>query len=171
MPKKVLVVYATRSGTTQQIAESVGALLDKAGFNAEVHRVNEAGSLDGYDAVVVGTAVRAGRLMAEAVRFVRKNREKLGTLPVAAFAVCLTAKDDTPENRKAVEAYLAPLRKEIPLVSEAVLAGAIHYARLGVFARFVIQKMVKAPEGDFRDAEKIAEWTRDLGNRFRSSGS
>ena len=126
-------------------------------------------SIDGFDAVVLGTAIRMGRPMPEVLRLVKKHRERLAELPVAAFAVCLAVKEDTPGNRKAVAGYLNPIKNEIPLVSEAALAGAIHYARLGVFARFVIQKMVKTDEGDFREIEKITEWTQDVARRFRSA--
>ncbi|MBN1760087.1 MAG: flavodoxin domain-containing protein [Chitinispirillaceae bacterium] len=169
MRKNVLIVYATRSGTTREIAETVAEILRKSGFSTDVQPAKKVRSIESADAVVLGTAVRMGMLMPEVMRFVKKHRNKLVEVPVAAFAVCLAVKDDTPENRKAVAGYLNPLKKEISLVSEAVLAGAIHYARLGVFARFVIQKMVKAQEGDFREIEKITEWSTDVARRFRSS--
>jgi menaquinone-dependent protoporphyrinogen oxidase len=169
MPKKVLVTFATRSGTTGQIAETVAEVLRKAGLTAEVLPVKDVRSVDEFDAVVLGTAIRIGKPMPELMQLVKKQRSRLSQIPVAAFAVCLAAKGDTPENRKTIAGYLDPVKNEITLVSEAALAGAMHYARLGVFARFVIQKMVKAEEGDFRETEKITEWAQNVARRFRSS--
>lgn len=168
MAKKVLCVFATRSGTTQQIAETVASTLTKGGCTVDLHHIREVTTIDQYEAVVIGTAIRAGMVMPEVTKFVKKFHNRLTTIPVAAFAVCLTMKEDTPENRTTVANYLEPIRKTVPLVSEAVLAGAIHFAKLGVFARLIIQKLVKAPEGDFRNQQKITEWAEELVKRLRS---
>jgi len=168
MPKKILVTYATRGGTTQQIAETVAEVLQKKGHQTELRAVKEVASYEGFDGVVFGTAVRAGMLMPEMLKSIKKHQAYLATVPIAAFAVCLTIKEDTPENRKAVASYLEPVKKLIPLASEAVLAGGVSFARLGVFARFIIQKMAKAQEGDYRDQRKIAEWAEDVAHRMRN---
>lgn len=168
MPKKVLIVYATRSGTTAQIAETVAKTMTASGLLADIMPVRDAVTAEGYDAVVLGTAIRAGMIMPELLKFVKRNQESLLKIHVAAFAVCLTMKDDTPENRKAVAAYLDPIKKHIKLVSETVLAGAVTFARLGVFARFIIRKLAKAQEGDFRDERKITEWAQEFVKRIKS---
>jgi menaquinone-dependent protoporphyrinogen oxidase len=162
MAKKVLVLYATRAGSTREIAESICKTFIACGMEAEPLPVKNARSPEGYDAVILGTAVRMGMLMPEMVRFVRKKKTLLSRHVVAAFAVCLSIKKETPEHHPAAGDYLDPLRRELPLVSEVLFAGTMEYSKLGFIARFIVERMVKTPEGDFRDWEEIERWTSTL---------
>jgi menaquinone-dependent protoporphyrinogen oxidase len=47
-----LVGYATKYGSTREVAERVAARLRHGGFDAEVRPAGEVKSLDGYDAMV-----------------------------------------------------------------------------------------------------------------------
>ncbi|MBN1577179.1 MAG: flavodoxin domain-containing protein [Chitinispirillaceae bacterium] len=162
MANRVLVLYATRAGSTREIAESIGELLNESGMQAEVLPVKKARSFEEYDAVVLGTAVRMGMLMPEMVRFIRKKKSPLAQYPVAAFAVCCSMKKEISEHHLAAEGFLDPIRREISLISEGLFAGKMDYLKLGFFARFIVKKMVKSPEGDFRDWRKIQKWTEAL---------
>src|SRR5437763_16451241 len=53
----VLVVYASRYGATQAIAERITGKLNEYGQHAEVVSVSEASHIDGYDAYVIGSAI------------------------------------------------------------------------------------------------------------------
>ncbi|MBN1309643.1 MAG: flavodoxin domain-containing protein [Chitinispirillaceae bacterium] len=162
MTKRVLVLYATRAGSTKEIAESIGALFTQAGVQAEVLPVKKVRSFEEYDAVVLGTAVRMGMLMPEMVRFVRKKKATLAHYPVAAFVVCCSMKKETPEHHATAENFLDQIRREIPLLSEGLFAGKMDYSNLGFLARFIVRNMVKSPQGDFREPEKIKKWTDGL---------
>ena len=162
MPKKVLIAYATRTGTTREIAEGIGKIFIDSGIQVEITPVKKVRMLDGYDAIILGTAVRFGMLMREMVRFVRKKKTALSKYPVAAFEVCLSMKKETPEHHKTADTYLDPIRREVALLSEGHFAGKMEYAKLGFIARFIIKKMVQTPEGDFREWDMIEAWTRKL---------
>lgn len=56
----VLVTVASKYGSTQEIAESVGRVLAEHGLNVTVRGFEDVSSLDGFDAVVAGSAVYAG---------------------------------------------------------------------------------------------------------------
>ena len=58
---KVLVVYATKSGCTTDIAKKIGDTLAENGASVDVVPAEKAGGVDGYDAVVVGSGVRVGQ--------------------------------------------------------------------------------------------------------------
>ncbi len=162
MVKNVLVAYATRAGSTREIAESIGKILTESGIEADVLPVKKVRSIETYDAVVLGTAVRFGMLMSEMVRFVRKKKTALSMCPVAAFAVCLSMKKETPEHHIKAEFFLDPIKREIMLISEGLFAGKMDYSRLGFIAKFIVKKMVQSPEGDFMEPQKIEEWTQEL---------
>ena len=69
--------------------------------------------------------------------------------------------DDTEENRKTVSAYLEPLRALVKPASEGLFAGVMDMKKLPLFERLII-KMMKAPEGDFRDWTQISAWAESV---------
>ena len=164
MSDKVLVAYATRCGATREVAQHIGQVLAEGGTPVEVLPVGEVTDLDAYRAVILGSAIRAGRWLPEAVGFVRRHASTLGQRPVAYFVVCLTMKDDTPENRQTVNGYLALLRQQMPEVNPlgiGLFAGALIYRRLPFVAR-LLAKAVKAPEGDFRNWPAVTAWATEM---------
>lgn len=54
MTSTVLVAYATRYGSTPEVADAVGDRLRAAGLEVEVRPVDGVRSLDGYTAAVIG---------------------------------------------------------------------------------------------------------------------
>lgn len=161
MNEKVLVTYATRTGTTQEVAVAIEEELETKGANVDVKNAKEVEDLTAYRAVILGSAIRAGNLMPEAIEFVKANQEKLSQIPVAYFVVCATLREDTEENRQAVAAYLGPLREMIEPVEEGLFAGAIDLSKLSFPMRLVLKAM-KAEEGDWRDWDAIRAWAAQL---------
>ena len=159
--KKVLVAYATRAGSTAGVAERVAGVLSRNGFAAEAVRVDKVRDVASYDAFVLGSAVRAGRLMPDALRFLGRNKGAIGARPFATFVVCLTMKEKDEKSRAGAGAYLEPIRQRAKPLSEGLFAGAMDFAKLGIFAR-TIMKAMKADEGDFRNWDEVEAWARSL---------
>jgi menaquinone-dependent protoporphyrinogen oxidase len=159
---KVLVTFATRAGSTIEVADSIAHSIAKQGYCVTLMHIDEVGSLTDYSAVVIGSAIRMGSVTPEVKRFVEERRDELERVPTAYFITCLTLKDDTPENREAVKKYLEPLRKMVTPFAEGYFAGKMDYSKLKPLDRFMAKRMVKAPEGDFRDWGKIYYWSKNL---------
>jgi menaquinone-dependent protoporphyrinogen IX oxidase len=87
MSKRVLVAYATRTGSTVGVAAEIGKTLEERGFAADVKPLRERPSLEGYDAAVIGSAVNGGTWLPEAMNWVESNASTLCKLPVAVFCV------------------------------------------------------------------------------------
>src|SRR5947207_4549288 len=83
---RVLVCAASRHGATAAIAERVGAVLREHSVDVHVRVPAEVAGLDGYEAVVVGSAVYMGRWLARAHRFVVGHRVALSAMPVWLFS-------------------------------------------------------------------------------------
>jgi menaquinone-dependent protoporphyrinogen oxidase len=115
---KVLVTFATRAGSTIEVADSIALCIAKQGYWVTLMHIDGVGSLTDYNAVVIGSAIRMGNVTPEVKNFVEKRRVELEGIPTAYFITCLTLKDDTPENREAVKKYLEPLRKMVTLFAE-----------------------------------------------------
>jgi menaquinone-dependent protoporphyrinogen oxidase len=159
--RKVLVAYATWAGSTAGVAERIAGVLNRSGFTAEAVRAKEARDLSPYGAVVLGSAVHAGKLHPDALKFVRRYAADLGAKPFAAFIVCLAMTSGDEKGRTTASAYLAPVRELIKPLSEGLFAGAYDPEKLG-FAVRQVMKMMKAPPGDFRKWDDIEAWAASL---------
>lgn len=160
MTPKLLVAYATRTGGTAPIAEAIANTLQVEGLNVDVGPIKEVTDVRSYASVILGSSIRAGNWLPEMIEFMKDNLHQLQNMPVAFFTVCLTLSDDTPENRETVRKYLDPVRQLINPVIEGYFAGKMDFSRLSLPVRFLVKAM-KAPEGDFRDWEKIRQWALD----------
>ncbi len=173
MKKKILIAYGSRCGSTGGVAEAIGQVLSKAGAGVDVHPLKDVNDLSPYQAVVVGSAIRMGKWLPEAVEFVKAHQSTLSRLPVTYFAVCLTMKDDTLENRRKALSFLDPVCKQFPQVKPldiGLFAGAVDYKKLS-FAYSLILKVKGAPEGDFRNWEAIRTWAAGVSPVLDSSKS
>jgi menaquinone-dependent protoporphyrinogen oxidase len=156
--KRILVAYASKAGSTAEVAARIGETLSRKGLAVDVLPVDQAADLTPYQAVVLGSAIRVGKLLPEALAFIEKNQAALQKAPFNVFVVCMTLKDDTPENRKTVSAYLDPVRKWVKPANEGLFAGKIDPARLKLFERLAVAAM-KVPIGDFRNWDAINTWS------------
>ena len=147
------------------MAEAIGQVLCEAGAAVDVRLAKEVTDLSPYRAVVVGSGIRVGKWLPEAVQFVERYQEALSRVPVAYFLVCLTLKEDTEENRRTVAAYLDPVRDLVQPVDVGLFAGVMDYAKLPFILRLMM-KMMKAPEGDFRNWEAIRAWAGQAHDRL-----
>jgi menaquinone-dependent protoporphyrinogen oxidase len=83
---KVLVAYASKRGSTAEIAEAVAATLAESGFEVDCEEATSVRSLEPYDALVLGSAVYMKRWRGDARRFLRRNRRALAKLPFWVFS-------------------------------------------------------------------------------------
>lgn len=166
MKNRVLVSYATRAGSTREVAEYIAKVLREAGEVVDVGEAQEVRDVRPYTHVILGTGIRAGSLFPEVVQFARRFRSYLQNIETSYFVVCLTMKEDTPENRQTVEGYLKPLVEIKTPVSTGLFAGVVAYDKLGFVIRFMLQRLAKndpnIAEGDYRDWEAIRAWALSL---------
>ena len=161
MNQKVLVTYASRAGSTMEVAQAVAKELTDRGFAVDLLPVKKVNHVNGYQAVVVGSAVRMGQWLPEAVKFVEQNQSTLSQVPTAFFAVHLMNMGNDEASRTARQAYLNPVRKLVKPQYEAFFSGVGDMSKVS-FLDGLIGKMVKSPEGDFRDWDAIRGWAQEI---------
>lgn len=160
---RVLVAYATGTGSTTGVAEEIGRTLAARGYAVDVMQMSERPAVAEYDAVVLGSAVNGGKWLPQAVSFVQDNAECLGRAPVAAFCVhSMNGGSDAKQTRKRL-AYLDSVRAAVNLVDEGYFLGVGPTKDdTGAFARWAFKTFGGTAEGDSRDWDAIREWAEGL---------
>ena len=90
MTQKILVTYASRTGSTVGVAETIGKTLGKNGAQVDVLPMQEVKDITLYEAVVAGSAIQNQQWLPEAMQFMQTNRATLKQKPFAMFSVCMT---------------------------------------------------------------------------------
>lgn len=168
MNGKILIAYASRCGSTAEVAGAIEQALCKQGASVDVRPVKSVAGLAGYDAVVIGSAVRYGRWLSEATDFVKANQQQLRRLPTAIFTVHAHQPNEGAASRERKQAYSEPVRKLIAPAGEAFFDGKIDLATLSWLEEMVV-KAVKSPIGDFRDWNVIRAWAEGLPSLLKIS--
>lgn len=169
--RKVLVAYATRLNSTLDIAEEIEKTLTKAGASVELHHIEAVEDVSQYDAVIIGSAIRVGKWLPEAVNFLVRFREELRQIPVAFFTVCITMSEDTPENRQLVMGYMQELKTATPEVYPVdigLFAGKLYPKELSWLLRQYI-RIAKIPTGDYRNWDAVRNWSRRVYPKLMAS--
>jgi menaquinone-dependent protoporphyrinogen oxidase len=167
---KVLVAYATSSGSTQEIAEFVAKELAGQGVNVKVQPCRLAMDILPYDAVVLGAPLYMFHLHKEALHFLGRHQKLLVTRPVAVFAggpYGENARKDAPAVRKNLDEELAKFPWFKP-VSVQLVGGRFDPARLR-FPYNLIPALKQSPASDARDWDEIGAWARQLPSLLNSS--
>lgn len=162
MSKRILVAYASGSGSTREVAEAIAAEIEGEELTTVVHHVSQIENLALYSGIVIGSSVRIGRWLPEAVACLERIKHELEDKPVAYFTTCLTMVDDTVENRKTVLAYMDPLLHLTPNVTPiglGLFAGSLDPARRAIMT-------ADGPQGDYRDWTAVRAWASQLRRRL-----
>src|SRR5512139_1991827 len=85
--RKILLAYASRYGSTKEVAEIITNTMRECGLDVELQPVLEVKSLDNYEAVVLGAAIYNAHWHQDAHQFLSQHRENLRQRPVAIFAL------------------------------------------------------------------------------------
>jgi menaquinone-dependent protoporphyrinogen oxidase len=158
---RILVTYATRAGSTVGVADAIALGLRQRGFLVEVRPAKENPSVKGYQAVIVGSAIRQGSWLPEAIAFLIHNQAALRRVRVALFTVHMLNRGDDEQSRQNREAYLDALRPLVLPVAHVFFPGKIDPARLSLIDRLLV-RLIQPPIGDFRDWDQIRGWAETL---------
>jgi len=161
----VLVTFASRHGSTREIAVTIAEELRAAHIAAELEEAHDVGSVAGYDAVVLGSGIYAGNWLPDAKAFVENNRAELLKRPLWVFSSGPLGTGD-PKPHDDPERLVAPLGSIHPR-DHRIFVGKLDPAHLS-FGEKVIAKAVRAPVGDFRDWTSIRAWAREIAAEVRS---
>ncbi len=157
---KILIAYASKHGSTRQVADAIAAALEPSGLEVEVRPARSVEDPGAYDAVVLGAPLYMARWHKDARAFVRTHRKALERVPVAIFA--LGPVDDDPEHWRGAEQQLGKALAALPGIDPVdvrMFGGAVKPSEL----RFPFTHM---PAADVRDWVAIRAWGAGLPERL-----
>jgi menaquinone-dependent protoporphyrinogen oxidase len=156
MTTDVLIAYASKHGSTEQVARRIGEVLRSHGLTTTVEQASAVTDLDGARAVVLGGSIYMGRWHRDARAFLTRHADALDEIPFAVFALGpgKNTEQDFEHSRKQLDHALAK-EPELEPRAVTVFGGVVEPERL----RFPFNHM---PAVDIRDWPTIHAWAAEL---------
>jgi len=156
----ILLAYATKHGSTKEVAEAIAETLGTRGHEVDVRAAADVSDLDGYDGVILGGSLYMGRWHRDAIGFLEHHRQALATIPIAIYAMGpqTLAEADVAGSRAQLDKAISKV-PDISPAAVAIFGGVVDPNKL----RFPLSRM---PARDARDWEAIAAWARDVAAIF-----
>jgi menaquinone-dependent protoporphyrinogen oxidase len=188
---RILVTYATRHGSTAEVAEWIAQELRDAGAAVDVAPVDAGPHVGDYQAVVLGGPMIMGWHKG-ARRFLSAHAATLADMPTALF---ITAASLTETGEEAIDGipivkdpwlvkeprtpgkptrkeryarpghYLKAAREAAPdvrPVSVAFFAGSLDLTSMNLFEKLFIMLVIGATPGDARNRKAVRQWARHI---------
>ncbi len=168
----VLVAAASQHGATAEIAEAIGKTLTEHGFATTVAAAGDVSGVDGYDAVIIGSAVYVGHWLDAAKDLADRCRSGLAGRPVWLFS---SGPVGDPSGKLAREmakdpAELSGIRAATGAKDHQMFAGKLDRRNLSPVQRAVLLAF-PGLNGDFRDWGKIREWADGIAGQLAVAGA
>jgi menaquinone-dependent protoporphyrinogen oxidase len=194
---KILVTFATNSGTTAEVAKVILEELQKSGAQVELLPIAEVRGFAPFSAIILGALMIMGWQRA-AMQFLHKNRKALASLPLAIFITCMnlakrgetdlqgmpvSVDENLPkppqkagrltfkERYSLVSNYLRPILRACPgkPVSVGIFGGRLDYGHMQWWAIIFVILILQAQAGDRRNWEAIRNWAGGLPALFNAA--
>lgn len=171
MQTRVLVAYASRYGSTQEVAGAIADTLRENGLVVDLKPVQEIKNLEEYTAVVLGAPLYLLRWHKKARSFLSRHREALTKLPVAVFALGPLSNEE--EGWKEVCAQLEKELAKFPWFTPAaieIFGGKFDPERLRFSDRIITSlpasPLHNMPASDVRNWTAIRAWANNLATQL-----
>ena len=156
---KCLVGYMSKSGTTAEIAQRIGRVLEARGIEVEVKPVLTVENIRGYDRLVLGCPVNGMNVLPEFRAYLSDKVVGSG-VPLDLFIVSYLFEKGRKVFRKVIAKNREIIRNLAGASSVEVFGGRLP-APLPPFMRFVFGTPADLAL-DIRDWDKIEAWAGKL---------
>jgi menaquinone-dependent protoporphyrinogen oxidase len=160
---RVLISAASEHSSTTEIARLIGNTLISNHVTVDIVPPAAVDSIEDYDAVVLGSAVYAGRWLASARNFAIRFRD-----PLAARRVWLFSSGPVGDpSRKLVQsmkedpADVTRIQQDIGVRGHRMFAGKLDPQALSIAQRASLL-LFRGMDGDFRDEAVITQWAGSI---------
>lgn len=156
---KILIVAASRHGSTEEIARALQDTLSKAGNRAVHIPLDEVTDISSYDVVVLGSAIYGGRWLKQAREFVSAYAAELQEKLVWLFSSGPVGLPLKPHSEEAV--HIDDMMVLTGAREHKLFAGKLDRNRLN-FAERALTHGLGVKYGDYRDWQAIEAWGKQI---------
>jgi len=163
---KILIAYISKTGSTKEISEEIGRIMEKNGFQVELKDIPAVQNLDGYSAVILGAPINGFRWLPEAEKFIEDHKAELLKVPAAYFIVSYLLKAGRASLQNKMKTTLENAKRIVPPVSEGYFGG-----KVGDSFPSVLRLMFGVKKGaplDVRDWDEIRAWAEGLATKLNA---
>lgn len=161
----VLVTYASKHGSTAEIARVIAEGLGNAGHRVELLDATSVESIDGFDAIVLGSAIYVGQWQSPVLELVDRHLVDLQVKNVWLFSSGPIGEDPFPTEEPPIT---GELMRKVGAIEHKSFTGKLDRSVLG-FGERLMTAALRAPEGDFRDWDAIRAWTESIAETLTES--
>ncbi|HWV84413.1 MAG TPA: flavodoxin domain-containing protein [Capillimicrobium sp.] len=159
-PPRVLIAYASKRGATAEIAEAIAAEIAAAGLDVECRSAETVPTIDGYDAVVLGSAMYMRRWRPEARRFLRRHGDALARRPLWVFSSGPVGEAEPDPKWTEPPKTIAEVER-LGAREHVVFGGRVPAEPHGFIERAMVRDT--PPEvADLRDWDEIRAWANAI---------
>jgi menaquinone-dependent protoporphyrinogen oxidase len=167
---KMLVAYASKCGSTAEIAEAISGVLRREGISVDCEVAGDVKSVDPYDAVVLGSAVYIKRWRGDAKHFLRRHRRALAQRPFWVFSSGPAGDpaEDRPEWTEPVS--IVEKVERLGGRGHVVFGGRLPVEPHGPIEKAMVQN-TPAEYRDRRDWDEIRAWATSIAAELKTEAA
>ena len=156
---RVLVAYASKHGSTAEIAAAVADEIRRHGVEADCRPAGDVDDVAGYDGVVVGSAVYMGRWQGAARHLLHRYRGELAERPLWIFS-------SGPVGEDADQSWSEPgavvkQAEKLGVRDHVVFGGSLPDEPEGFVQKAMVRDMPEELR-DLRDFDQIRGWAAGI---------
>jgi menaquinone-dependent protoporphyrinogen oxidase len=169
MSEKILIGYATKSGSTEEVAEAIAHEFGEQGFNIDLLSVERIKKLDGYKLIVLGAPLYMMRWHKDMRQFLKNHQKVLTGTPIAIFAL-----GPTHDVESEFQSAISQLDKELEKfkwlkpIEKKMFIGKFDPSKIG-FPFSLIGPLKNMPLSDERNWGEISSWASSLAEALKLS--
>lgn len=185
---KVLIVYGTRYGATENTATEIANVMSDEGFNIRVvnSRKEKIHDISEYDLIIVGSGLQMGRWVKDPEKFLKKFKDELAQKKLALFISSgemsiQKAEGNSERIQEIYDKHLIDKPEKIGVnpMARGLFGGIWDYNKMGRIFRRMLKpfqmkledlgfKTVEEGKYDLRDMDAIRQWAKDLAEKART---
>ena len=136
---KILIAYASKTGTTERCAGILGQRLKNTTI---VNLFGQDANVEEYDLIIIGSSIRIGMLNSKVKKFMEKNKDALKTKKVAYYICC----GFSDEYKEYFESNISKELLDAAIIFDT-FGGELDITKQKGFDKFVVNVISKTEKG------------------------
>jgi menaquinone-dependent protoporphyrinogen oxidase len=168
-----LIAYASAHGSTAEVAQFIGRILEDKGIQVTVASVETVQDVSPYDVVVLGTAIHASTWLPQMTAFVSNFQTHLGKKPIYFWVNCIRVLEQYGHDHVMDNYMVHGLLNLLNVRDIAIFAGKLDLTEVDWNERWTLAARYDGStwpsnfDGDFRNWTKIREWAAKVASEIQ----